>query len=666
MNTTRDCILKVLKNSSSKYLRLKNIQKKCGKEAKNILRKLIDEGLAVKKKKKYAKPERAGFIRGRFDAKKDGYGFLMPDSEIKDIFIPPDDTFTALDGDLVMAEKIKKERGRWVGRIVKILKREKEFFIGQIKKVDGQLMFEPSNRDIPYYFEIYGKPEYREGEWVMVKFLKWTTPHLAPLAEFVKKVNRDNLSENIIKNEFKLKKGFSDIVIDKSKQVNVEITGKREDFTELQSFTIDPEDAKDFDDAVSLKKEGKFYHLWVHIADVSRFIQKGTVLDKEAKNRGCTVYLPNETFFMLPEELTQKLSLREKEEKPTVTVYMKFDKSGNMREKKFYRSKIRSDRAFNYNQTQDIIEGKKNSPFSKNLKQMSELAEILSKKRHREGYLDFRTREVEIDFDNKEPASISLREELWSYEIIEQFMVSANEAVAAQIYSKGVPSIYRIHEEPDEEKLDQFMNFVRTLGFELASTEKEALSEFLENIRGSSFDRVLNYELLRCMKRARYIAQAEPHYGLGTPLYTHFTSPIRRYPDIITHRILFGEQYSSSELTEIANHSTEREWEADTAEREMQNLYILQFLEKNRWEEFRGIVTDVASDGVWVELNDFLITGFIPLNLLPPENFKATRHSLEGRRHKITIGDLLLVKIYSVVPITGELIFEYSGKVNKF
>jgi len=244
-------------------------------------------------------------------------------------------------------------------------------------------------------------------------------------------------------------------------------------------------------------------------------------------------------------------------------------------------------------------------------------------------------------------------------------MVSANEAVAEQLHMKKTPAIYRTHEEPDIEQLIRFKELAKYLGLNLKSTRRKDIALFLTEIKGTPHERTLNYELLRCMKRARYIAQAEPHYGLASELYTHFTSPIRRYPDLVVQRILFGEKYSEKELKEIADHSTEREWKADEAEREITKFYILRYIEENKWQEYRGTVVDVAPNGIRVELDEFLISGFIPIKLMPPDNYKIKKHSLSGRQHSFKIGELLLSRVYAVSPETGELILDYSGKIKK-
>ncbi len=665
MDKQTQCIFDVLKKSPSIYLNIKVLKKKCGKRIKPLLKKLEKEGKIVSKGKKFALPRKAGYVRGIFDGKKEGYGFLMPSSDMKDLFIPPNDTFTALNGDLVLAKITKKSRGRLKARVEEVIERSRKYFVGKIVLYEGRLMFQPQDKNIPHYFELEDSHKTVEGDFVLAEFVKWTTPILPPLVKFSEKISKDNLYNILVKQEYDLRHRFSNKALTEVKNFSTPSVKGRKDFTSLRTFSIDPSDAKDIDDAISVKKDTKFFHLWVHIADVSAAIIRNSEIDKEAKKRGCTTYLPNETYFMLPKEITDSLSLGENKESPAVTVYIKFDKRGNPLGNEFYKSKIKSDKKFSYAEVQKILDGKVKSWFTSELQVASELAKILSEKRTNEGYLDFFREEVKVEVQDSQPTAVYPIRELWSHRIIEQFMLAANESVARELESKKIPGIYRIHEEPEKNELEQFKELVENLGFQLPSTKRKDLSFFLDEIKNSPYRRILNYELLRCMKRARYIAKPEPHYGLGSEIYTHFTSPIRRYPDIIVHRLLFGEIYSQEELKSIADHSTEREWKSDSAEKDITKFFIMRYLEKNTDKEFRGMITNVAPDGIWVELDDFLVTGFIPIRILPSDNYKIRDRSLRGAYNKFLIGDIVLCNIYTVSPGTGELILEYAGKVEK-
>jgi ribonuclease R len=665
MNKEIQCIFDALKNSPTAYLNIKILKKKCGKRIKPLLKKLEKEGKIISKGKKFALPGKAGYIRGIFDGKREGYGFLMPSSGMKDLFIPPNDTFTALNGDLVLAKITKRSRGRLKARIEEVIERSREYFVGKVILFEGRLMFQPQDKNIPHYFELEDSHKVREGDFILAEFVKWSTPVLPPLAKFSKKISEDNLYNILVKQEYNLKHRFSNKALAEVKNFSPPSIKGRKNFTSLITFTIDPSDAKDIDDAISVKKDAKFFHLWVHIADVSGAIRRNSAIDEEAKRRGCTTYLPNETYFMLPKEITKSLSLEEKKESPAATVYIKFDRRGNIFEKEFYKSKIKSDNKFSYTEVQEILDGKVGSPFKSELLVASELAKILSEKRRNEGYLDFFREEVKVEIKDFRPTAIYPVRELWAHRIIEQFMLAANESVARELESKKIPGIYRIHEEPERNELEQFKILVEGLGFKLPSIKRKDLSFFLDEVKNSTYRRILNYELLRCMKKARYIAKPEPHYGLGSKIYTHFTSPIRRYPDIIVHRLLFGENYTQEELKSIADHSTEQEWKSDSAEKEITKFFIMRYLEENTDKEFKGMVTNIGTDGIWVELDDFLVTGFIPIRILPGDDYKIRDRSLSGRYNKFFIGDLLLCNIYTVSPGTGELILEYAGKIEK-
>jgi len=665
MDKEIQCIFDALKKSPATYLNIKILKKKCGKRIKPLLKKLEKEGKIISKGKKFALPGKAGYIRGIFDGKRDGYGFLMPSSGMKDLFVPPNDTFTALNGDLVLAKITKKSRGRLKARIEEVIERSRQYFVGKVILFEGRLMFQPQDKNIPHYFELEDSHKTTEGDFILAEFVKWSTPILPPLVKFSKKISKNNLYNILVKQEYNLKHRFSNKALAEVKNFSPPSVKGRKDFTSLRTFSIDPFDAKDIDDAISVKKNAKFFHLWVHIADVSGAIRRNSAIDEEANKRGCTTYLPNETYFMLPKEITKSLSLEEKKESPAVTVYIKFDKRGNLLEKEFCKSKIKSDNKFSYKEVQEILDGKVSSPFSSELEVASELAKILSEKRRNEGYLDFFREEVKVEIKDSQPTAIYPVRELWAHRIIEQFMLAANESVAKELESKKVPGIYRIHEEPERNELEQFKKLVENLGFKLPSIKRKDLSFFLDEIKNSAYRRILNYELLRCMKRARYIAKPEPHYGLGSAIYTHFTSPIRRYPDIIVHRLLFGENYTQEELKSIADHATEQEWKSDSAEKEITKFFVMRYLEENTDKEFRGMITNIASDGIWVELDDFLVTGFIPIRILPNDNYRIRDRSLSGMYYKFHIGDLLLCNIYTVSPGTGELILEYSGKIEK-
>ena len=665
MDKEIQCIFDALKKSPSTYLNVKILKKKCGKSIKPLLKKLEKEGKIVSKGKKFALPGKAGYVRGVFDGKREGYGFLMPSSGMKDLFIPPNDTFTALNGDLVLAKITKKSRGRLKARVEEVIERSRKYFVGKIVAYEGRLMFQPQDKNIPHYFELEDSHKTGEGDFVLAEFVKWTTPVLPPLVKFSEKISKDNLYNILVKQEYNLKHRFSNKALVEVRNFSPPSLQNREDFTSLRTFSIDPTDAKDIDDAVSVKKDERYFYLWVHIADVSGAVLRNSAIDEEARKRGCTTYLPNETYFMLPKEVTDLLSLKEKRESPAVTVYIKFDKRGNPIEKEFYKSKVKSDKKFSYTEVQQILDGKIKSDFASELEVASELAKILSEKRTNEGYLDFFREEVKVEIKDTRPTAIFPLRELWSHRIIEQFMLAANESVARELESKKIPGIYRIHEEPEKSELEEFKKLVESLGFGLPSTKRKDLSFFLDEIKNSPYRRILNYELLRCMKKARYIAKPEPHYGLGSEIYTHFTSPIRRYPDMVVHRLLFNEKYSPEELKSIADHSTEREWNSDSAEKDITKFFIMRYLEENTDKEFRGMITNISSDGIWVELDDFLVTGFIPIRILPGDDYKIRERSLSGIYNKFFIGDLLLCSIYTVSPGTGELILEYMGKVEK-
>lgn len=606
-------------------------------------------------------------IKGRFDGKFSGYGFVIPEDGTPDIFIPPGSTGIALDGDLVLAIKTGKRKGKWEGKIIKVLKRGRERFVGRVVVEDNIIFIEPFDKDIPYYFYPLNAKEkkLKQGEVVLFEIAGWTNPKYSPPCRVIRRVRKRELEKTVLEEEFSLKKGFPEKVLKSIEKINVVIKKDREDWRKQFAITIDPEDAKDFDDAIALEKKRGYYYLYVHIADVSAFVEKGSSIDREAEKRGCTVYLPNETYFMLPAELTKRISLLEGEDKPVMSVVMKIDVDGEVRDYWIKQGIMRNAKRLTYKEAEKMIKGKGKRGIQGRLKTMMELADVISSKKARLGRLDFKLPEVKVVIENGEVAGVFPVERLNSHRLVEEFMVLANETVASHIMNSGKPGIYRIHEEPDIEKLYDFARFVRELGFKLDGFSRENLYAFLKSVEGEPFEKVLNYELLRCMKRARYVAVPQPHFGLASEIYTHFTSPIRRYPDLVVHRILKGIEYSQDELTAIADHSTEMDWKAQEAERRAVEMFTLKFIGSGKEDRFIGLITGVLAGGIFVELEEFVVSGFIPISLLPDEDYLLKEKALIGDKHRFRVGERLLVSVESVDHLSGQLTLRYLGKVRE-
>ncbi len=601
-------------------------------------------------------------IIGKFEGKNGGYGFLIPEDGSNDLFIPQHYTGTALNGDTVSAVKIR-EGPKYIAKVLNVLKRGKEKYVGRIVIERGVGYLYVFDKNIPYlfYIENFNKKKYKKGEIVLAKFLKWESKRYSPSCIIQKRIDSDDIEKYILEETFLLKEEFNKNVLNEVKNIEFIIKDKLKDLRKEFVITIDPEDAKDFDDAISLRKIKGYYYLYVHIADVSNYVKKDSEIDKEAKKRGLSVYLPYKTFYMLPKELTEKLSITEGDDKRAISVIMKLDNSGEVVDYSIEKSIIRNRKRLSYEEAEKLINSNHKTKLGKYLKELSEISKIIEEKKIKKKRLDFNIPKIEVKIINNR---ILVRPEirLSSHDLIEEFMILTNEIIAKEQlkFDKG---IFRIHEEPDEIKLNEFKRFVSLLGYKLEGISREALFKFLEKIKGEPFEKILNYELLRCMKRARYVAYPSPHFGLASSLYTHFTSPVRRYPDLVVHRIINGEKYELKELEKISEHSSEMEWRAQEAERKAQEIFTLKYLKEHRGEEFIGLIKGVTNKGIFVELEEFLISGFIPVSLLPDDNYRAYENELIGKWKKFKVGDRITMRINHLDSLSGELEFEYIGRV---
>jgi len=661
----RNGVLQFFKKNKSDLISAKNVVRVMGRNAGDIIKELVGEGRLIKVGKRYMLPERAGVVKGKFDGKVEGYGFIIPEDGSQDIFIPPGSTFVALNGDIVLAVKTKKRRGKWEGKIIRVIKRAKKRFAGKIINEDGILYLKPVDKHIPYFFFIVNdkKRKERPGDFVVAEMFEWKNPNVSPSCKVIKKVGKKEVETMLIEEEFGLKEGFSNSIKNEVLNIQILLDKERKDFVKQYAVTIDPEDAKDFDDAVAIEKKNGFFYLYVHIADVSAYVRKNSLTDREAEKRGCSVYLPHRTYFMLPQELTKNISLTEGNKKPVYSVIAKINSEGEVVDYIIQRGLIVNKKRLSYKSAEEILESGNGKDLSTSLRTMKELADILTAKKAHLGRIDFKVPEVEVKVEDDKVLSISPTIRLPTHRIIEEFMILANELVAENIYNSKRSGIYRVHEEPDDVKLMEFKKFAYSLGYKLKGLSRKDIQRFLLDVEGEPFERILNYELLRCMKRARYVAIPEPHFGLASKLYTHFTSPIRRYPDLVVHRILSGENYSIDELRKIADHSTEMEWKSDEAERKAIEMFTLKFLQDHKEEEFIGLIRDVAASGLFVELEDFLISGFLPVSLLPDEDYMFRGKELLGQRHRFFAGERIAVSVQDIEPLTGNLTLRYIGKV---
>jgi ribonuclease R len=616
-------------------------------------------------------------ITGFFEAHKDGYGFVIPDKfGERDLFVPPRRTLGAMSGDRVVARiesPIKRE-----GSIIKILERAQKRVIGKFYHERKFFYVKPKNKKIP--FDIYISPRDRDGakngDIVVAELISYPTNTRPPEGKVLKvlsDIEEPQLEVDMVIEEYSFSSKFPTAVLHEARKLTEKKLSprRRVDCRNLLTVTIDGETAKDFDDAISIKKTEDGFILFVHIADVSHYVPWDSVIDFEARRRGTSVYFPGKVIPMLPKELSNNLcSLLPRSDRLTFTVELQFDKTGEMIRKDFYPSIINSNERMTYTSVKKILvdndptERKRYGYLLESFEIMEEICEILRARRIKRGSLDFDLPEPEVLLDIQgRPEAIIKAERNISHMIIEEFMIAANEAVATYLEQLGVPSIYRIHEKPDPSKLDELKPIFNAFGLQTKKLGITAFHSILREIKGSPEESLLNILLLRSLKQAKYSTENIGHFGLASKCYTHFTSPIRRYPDLVVHRILKDSltknklsdkkrQYLERILPEIAIHSSRTERIAEEAERDVVNAMRVWFMKDKVGNEYKGIVTDITSHGLKIQLRDFFVEGFLHVSFMPDDyyRFDEERYRLIGRRTKkaFTVGKEVNVRIERV------------------
>src|ERR1039457_3618863 len=668
---------------------------------KTAIDDLVAEGMLIKLKgNRYRLSGGRNAVTGRLSSHRDGYGFVEPDSGGEDIFIPARYMRDNLHGDQVAVRTLANVRtGQREGRILKTIERRLSKLVGRFVKNGNYRYVIPDDQRIQKIIipigsegiaendqvvvaEISRYPfEGRSAEGKVVEILGWPED---PSVEI----------ETIIR-QFDLPHIFPEAVLREAKSIpslalDPELTG-RTDLRRLTTITIDGENARDFDDAVSVRKEaGGVIRLWVSIADVSHYVIPGSFIDKEAYLRGTSIYFPDRCIPMLPEDLSNGIcSLNPGEDRLTVTVEMAFDRGGHYREVDFYPSIINSCARLNYigvkNLLVDSIHNNMNEEFTllPDLKLMKELAGRLAEMRRIRGSVDFDLPEPEVIIGLQGGVETIIRtERTIAHRIIEEFMLAANESVAVFLDRKNMPCLFRIHEVPEIEKLVEFNKFVESFGYQLKlegdSVNPSEFQRLISEVSGKTEDKLVNELLLRAMKQARYSAENLGHFGLASARYTHFTSPIRRYPDLVVHRIL--KQVISGKLNEneveslvailpdIAAHSSRRERVAMEAEREIIQLKKIQFMKDKLGEEFDGYINGVTPHGFFVELTEIFVEGMVTVSSLPLDfyRFLESQHSLVGERSKRSyrMGAKVRVKVVRVDVDRKQIDFMISDKNN--
>ena len=611
-----------------------------------VLQQLYKNGtLEETERGKYQIKEGNKELVGHIQTVSKGGGYFMSPKIKKDIYIHQSNLRNALNGDKVLI-KSNVYKGKEEGRVLKIIERVKKEYIGVIEISERFCFFIPDDRMVKTHFFIDKKHinKAKNGQKVKVKFLGWPKSAKSPqgaVIEIIGNPGELNVEMNSILSEFGFPSRFPNPVLSDLETIenpnHDKEAKKRRDFRKVTTFTIDPLDAKDFDDALSFKElDNETIEIGVHIADVGHFVKENTIIDKEAFERGNSVYLVDRVIPMLPEKLSNVLcSLRPKEDKLTFSVVFKIKKGGEIIDTWFGKTVIHSDQRFTYEQTQEIIEGKDHT-YSKELNTLNSLARIIRSKRLDDGALNIESSEVKFKLNEKgTPVGTYLKVSKEAHQLVEEFMLLANKYVAIKMgkpeKNKLIsPFIYRIHDDPNEEKLNDLKIYLHSMGYELIRTKNKpisfSLNEVMEKARKRKELQLVSPMVIRSMSKAVYSSENIGHYGLSFQYYTHFTSPIRRYADLIVHRKLFsslGEKqvHTKDQLEHTCNHISKMEKQAVDAERASIKYMQVMYLKEKIGEQFKGMISGLTDWGIYVELEENKCEGMIPLNSMKDDQY---------------------------------------------
>jgi ribonuclease R len=680
-----------------------------GRHVKSELKLMLDDmaadgELARHKGNSYSLAAATGSMRGKLQAHRDGYGFVTPEGGGEDVFIPLRYMKSAMHGDTVevRAEPSHRGAGKMEGRIISVTERASSRIVGRYQETGrGAIVIPEETRlNLVVAIPVKGRGLAQDGQQVVAELTAYPVggrPAEGRILEVLGWPDDPEVEVQSAIRRFDLPHVFGADALAEADGIGETVSAKdlkgRVDLRNGPTVTIDGETARDFDDAVSLQREGENFRLWVSIADVSHYVKPDSALDRDAYLRGTSVYFPDRCIPMLPERLSNGIcSLKPRVDRLTMTAEMLFDKNGIMLESAFYPSVIRSADRLTYTLVKQIIvdddrdTADKHRPVVAMLLEMKELALILMAMRKKRGSIDFDLPEPEIIIGLTGLTEGIIRAERnLAHQLIEEFMLAANEAVATYITDRKIPFLYRVHENPDPAKLVNFQEFVYGFGYEFQLVEERVnpaeLQRLLNQAAGRPEERMINYALLRCMKQARYAAENLHHFGLASRCYCHFTSPIRRYPDLVVHRILRaalaleGEKtgkkatkqlsIATENLGAIAEHTSKRERVAMEAERDIVELKKIQFMQQHLGEEFDGFITGVTAFGLFVELDELFVEGLVHISTLEDDTYShvENKHSLIGRStgRVLRIGDRARVKVAAVTPATRRIEFILVG-----
>ncbi len=691
---TKKIIIDLLEKDSLAYKKLNNLfcfisdtYKINIEEIKKTFNNLIKDGQIFEERKgKYIVVPSENYVKGTFIGNAKGFGFCQIDnSDKEDIFIPANMQKGAIDGDKIIVKILSKNGDECDGEVVKIYK-PINLITGIVEKKGSNYFVEPDNTRIPFKVLLIKGGLKVEAEDRAVISL---TRHNEKITGIVKEIlgKRDDVKacELAIIRDHQLYETFPEDVLKEAQNINQHITAEQKvgrlDLTDKVIFTIDGEDAKDLDDAVSMEKIEDGYILGVHIADVGEYVKYDSLLDGEAFNRGTSVYFPTSVLPMLPKELSNGIcSLNENEERLTLSCIMTLDEDGNVKKHEICESVIKSCARLNYTNVYKVLCGEQADEKTESVKDelllMYKISKKIQEKKIQDGSLDFEIPEVQFTFDEKGMVNgFEKRERNDAHRLIEDFMVLANQTVAKEYCDKEIPFLYRVHESPRKEKVINVCEYLKGLGIKVPQIPQNITPDYYQDLiklcSGQSYTETVNKVILRSMQKARYTNQCLGHFGLALKYYCHFTSPIRRYPDLTIHRIikevLHKGNLSETRKEELDNFTFEAgeqssltEKNADKCEREVDDLWKAYFMRDKIGEEFEGVISSVTNFGVFVELPN-TVEGLIKVEDLPDQGFLLFEKQLKlkGQKMSFSVGDKIKVKLVASNIFTRKIDFEF-------
>jgi ribonuclease R len=650
-------------------------------EFQGVLAGLEQAGrIARIKGNRYILPVEADLVPGRLRMSRGGKGFLQPDDPaLKEIVVPPQATSTAMNEDRVLVRRDIKARGlrsrggdENTGTVVRILERRRTQIVGTLQKSEQFMYVVPDDPRMPH--DIYvppprdvGRPAI-VGEKVVVELKYWESRNTNPEGEIIEVLgppDAEGVDMLSVLRQYDLPLRFPPEVLEQARAIGTEVRAEevtgRLDCRRHRVVTIDPDDAKDFDDAIYLERAGRDqWRLWVHIADVSHYVKPGTTLDLEARKRGNSTYLVDRVIPMLPEALSTELcSLKPHVDRLTKCVEFLISNDGRVLNSKVYAAAIHSQRRYSYQEVFRILQAKPVDEFDRMLHDANALAQRIRRRRFQAGSLDldFPERKIRLDEQGRVTRIEKVENDI-SHQLIEEFMLLANEAVATRLMSRNQPAVYRVHEEPNELRLDEYREEVLSHNVPCGDLKRRPeVQKLLQRLNTLPIGQALKIGFLKSLMRARYSPEPLGHYGLAKQKYTHFTSPIRRYADLIVHRAVFQEgRLSRAALAETADHISNTERNSADAERDSKDVKLFAFLKaqlkSGQPERYAGLVTDVRNFGFFVDVPELTMSGLVPLSTVEDDFyfFDPARNHLVGRRTRriIRLGDKLTVQVAQV------------------